>query len=80
MEIWDIPVIQYQQKKTAQDVDVYLTTDLKTMIICWMSNSTYKSAISDNLMTVVGQPALTRNIREWLTCSVFADLPPAKEI
>ncbi|WP_196140822.1 helix-turn-helix domain-containing protein [Aliikangiella sp. G2MR2-5] len=63
-----------------QEVDVYLTTDLKTMIDCWMGDLSYKNAINDKLMTVYGQPALTRNIREWLCCSVFADLPPAEEI
>lgn len=62
------------------DVDVYLATDLKTMIECWMGDRSYKSAIAEKRMNIVGPSALTRNIREWITDSVFADLPPAFEI
>ncbi|MCP5197146.1 MAG: SCP2 sterol-binding domain-containing protein [Gammaproteobacteria bacterium] len=62
------------------DVDVYLATDLKTMIECWMGERSYKSAIAEKRMNVVGPSALTRNIREWIVDSVFADLPLAFEI
>lgn len=63
-----------------QNVDVYLTTDLRTMVQCWMGDRSYKGAIADKDMTVVGPSALTRNIRSWIADSVFADLPPAAEI
>ena len=63
-----------------KDVDVYLTTDLKTMVQCWMGDKSYKSAIAGKSMKVVGPSALTRNIREWIADSVFADIPPAYEI
>lgn len=63
-----------------QEVDVYLTTDLKTMVECWMGDRSYKSAIAEKLMKIVGPSALTRNLREWIADSVFADIPPAYEI
>lgn len=63
-----------------KEVDVYLTTDLKTMVQCWMGDKSYKSAIASKSMKVVGPSALTRNIREWIADSVFADIPPAYEI
>ena len=63
-----------------QNVDVYLTTDLRTMVQCWMGDRTYKSAIAEKQMKVVGPSALTRNIRSWIADSAFSDLPPAHEI
>jgi hypothetical protein len=63
-----------------QEVDVYLTTDLKTMVQCWMGDKSYKEAITEKSMKVVGPSVLTRNIREWIADSIFAELPPASEI
>jgi DNA-binding HxlR family transcriptional regulator len=63
-----------------QDVDVYLTTDLPTMVACWMGDQSYQSAIANKQMKVVGPSALTRNIQSWICDSIFADIRPAKEI
>ncbi|MBR9885175.1 MAG: transcriptional regulator [Oceanospirillales bacterium] len=63
-----------------KDVDVYLTTDLRTMIGCWMGDETYKTAISDKRMKLVGPTALTRNIQHWIADSIFAGIPPANQI
>ena len=61
-------------------VDIYLTTDLRTMINCWMGDETYKKAIAEKRMKLVGPSALTRNIQLWIADSVFAGIPPAREI
>jgi len=63
-----------------KDVDVYITTDLRTMINCWMGDETYKAAIADKRLNLVGPSALTRNIQYWLSDSIFAGIPPAREI
>ncbi|MCB1960210.1 MAG: helix-turn-helix transcriptional regulator [Rhodocyclaceae bacterium] len=63
-----------------KDVDVYLTTDLHTMVSCWMGDKTYKQAIADKHLTLVGPSALTRNIQSWISDSIFAGIPPAREI
>lgn len=63
-----------------REVDVYFTTDLRTMVGCWMGDKTYKASIADKSMKVVGPPALTRNIQNWLTDSIFAGIPSAHEI
>lgn len=63
-----------------KDVDVYLTTDLKTMISCWMGDETYKKAISEKRLKLVGPSALTRNIQSWITDSLFYGIPPATQI
>lgn len=63
-----------------KDVDVYFTTDLRTMIDCWMGDESYRSAIADQRLNLVGPSALTRNIQTWLADSVFAGIRPAREI
>ena len=62
-----------------KDVDVYFTTDLRTMIDCWMGDKTYKAAIADKRLKLVGPSALTRNIQRWISNSIFAGIPPARE-
>lgn len=63
-----------------KEVDVYITTDLRTMIEAWMGDVTYKSAIRSGKMKVVGPSALTNNISSWIKPSTFEGIPPASEI
>ena len=63
-----------------KDVDVYLTTDLRTMMECWMGDKSYKSAIAEERLKLVGPKALTRNVQHWISDSIFAGIRPAKEI
>lgn len=63
-----------------KEVDVYLTTDLRTMVNCWMGDETYRAAIADKRLQLVGPSALTRNIQLWIADSIFAGIPPAREI
>lgn len=63
-----------------KDVDVYFTTDLRTMIEVWMGDTAYKTAISDGRLILVGQSGLTRNVESWLAPSVFAGIAPATAI
>ena len=63
-----------------KEVDVYFTTDLRTMVECWMGDRTYKAAIADKRLKLVGPSALTRNIQHWIADSIFAGIPPAREI
>lgn len=63
-----------------REVDVYLSTDLKTMVQCWMGDQSYTAAIADGRLKLVGPSVLTRNIQHWLSSSIFADIRPAREI
>lgn len=63
-----------------REVDVYFTTDLRTMISCWMGDETYRAAIADRRLQLVGPSALTRNLQHWIADSIFAGIPPAREI
>ncbi|GAB1266668.1 winged helix-turn-helix transcriptional regulator [Aurantivibrio infirmus] len=63
-----------------KDIDVYITTDLRTMIELWMGDLSYSSAIADKKFTIVGPTALTKNISSWMNCSIFEGIAPAKDI
>lgn len=63
-----------------KEVDLYFTTDLRTMIEVWMGDTPYKTTISDGRLKLVGPSALTRDINSWLAPSVFAGIPPATAI
>lgn len=63
-----------------QEVDVYFTTNLRTMVECWMGDKAYSASIKDKTLKLVGPPALTRNVQDWLSDSVFAGIRPAHEI
>jgi DNA-binding HxlR family transcriptional regulator len=63
-----------------KDIDVYFTTTVKTMADIWMGDNTYKKAIKDGDLKLVGNKTFTRNVTTWMTNSVFTDLPSAKEI
>jgi hypothetical protein len=54
------------------DVDLYLTTDLKTMTAIWMGYTTAKRANADDKLVITGNRALAANVQTWLGLSVFA--------
>lgn len=62
------------------DVDVYFTTTVKTMIDIWMGDNTYKKACREGSLKLVGDTTLTRNITSWMKNSEFIDLPSARDI
>lgn len=64
-----------------KDVDVYFTCSVKTLTDIWMGYNTYRKASRDNLITIVGDSALTRDVSVWLkNCEVFEGLPDASKI
>jgi alkyl sulfatase BDS1-like metallo-beta-lactamase superfamily hydrolase len=63
-----------------REVDVYFTSTVRALADVWMGDSTYKKAIREGSLKVVGNAQLTRNITAWLSNSLFADLPSASEI
>ncbi|WP_285673534.1 hypothetical protein [Paralimibaculum aggregatum] len=63
-----------------KEVDIYITTSVRTMTEAWMGRITYRQARADGSFEVHGPPALTRNISTWLADCIFADLPEPSEI
>lgn len=67
-------------KDPGREVDVYFNVDVRTMCEVWMGDISYKKAIKDGRLQLVGIPALTRNVNDWLKPSIFAGIAPAHEI
>lgn len=67
-------------KDPGREIDIYFTTTVKVMADIWMGDTTYKKAIKTAQLTLIGHKALTRNISQWMSNSVFTDIPSAKDI
>ena len=63
-----------------RDVDIWFTTDLRTMIEAWMVDISYKQAIRDKRLKLVGPKTLTNNVTLWMANSIFSGIPRASEI
>ena len=65
----------------ARDVDIYFTTTVRTMHDVWMGDRSYRDAVKTEDLIIEGEPALTRNVSNWLRPSAFfasdrAPVPP----
>ena len=67
-------------KDPGDEIDVYFTTDVKTMADIWMGDDTYKSALRTDRLKLVGHSSLINSIQTWLPHCMFADVPSAQEI
>ena len=63
-----------------RDIDVWFNVDLRTMIEIWIGDKTYKSAVREKKLKLVGHPSLINNVSSWMKNSVYADIQPASEI
>ncbi|MDA5092785.1 helix-turn-helix domain-containing protein [Aliiroseovarius sp. KMU-50] len=59
-------------KDPGKDVDVYFTTTVKVMVDAWMGDTTYRKAIADGDMTIIGPRLLTDNVSGWMKPSMFS--------
>jgi hypothetical protein len=63
-----------------KEIDVYFTTGLRTMIKLWMGDTSCRAATGDGRLKLVGPPALTRTVYQWLAPIKISDVPEAKAI
>lgn len=54
------------------DVDLYVSTDLRTMTSIWMGLDTVERAVEADRMHLTGDAALAGNMQKWLGLSRFA--------
>lgn len=59
------------------DVDLYVSTDLRTMTAIWMGVEGVQDALSDERMHLTGNRDLARSIQRWLGLSPFATVERA---
>ena len=54
------------------DVDLYVTSDLRTMTAIWMGYDTVRGAIASDRLRLVGERELAANMQTWLGLSTLA--------
>jgi DNA-binding HxlR family transcriptional regulator len=54
------------------EVDLYVSTDLRTMTGIWMGVDTVRAALASQRMALVGEPQLAADMQVWLGLSPFA--------
>jgi DNA-binding HxlR family transcriptional regulator len=54
------------------DVDLYATSDLRTMTAIWMGFDTVRAAVNTERLTLVGDGKLAADMQAWLGLSPFA--------
>lgn len=64
---------------TGKDVDLYVTTDLRTMTEIWEGDRDLATAVDQGRVTVVGARHLVRSMADWLGFSAYRHVRPAAE-
>jgi DNA-binding HxlR family transcriptional regulator len=54
------------------DVDLFITTDLRTMTAVWMGYERMAKAAADGRLTLTGDAAIARSVQTWLRLSTLA--------
>jgi DNA-binding HxlR family transcriptional regulator len=54
------------------DVDLYATSDLRTMTAIWMGLDSVRAAVASDRLRLIGDPALAASMQIWLGLSPFA--------
>ncbi len=54
------------------DVDLYVSSDLRTMTAIWMGLETVRGALATQKLILTGDPDLARDMQSWLGLSPFA--------
>lgn len=57
------------------DVDLYVSTDLKTMTAIWMGHETVRRALDEDRLLLTGDRQLAADMQTWLGLSPFAKTP-----
>ena len=60
------------------EVDLYVTTDIRTMTMIWMGDRTLSEATDRGDVELIGSSILRRSFREWLGPSPLAGIKPRR--
>jgi DNA-binding HxlR family transcriptional regulator len=58
------------------DIDLRLSSDVRTLTNIWMGNTTWAAALRAGTLNLVGQRDLRRALPHWLKLNVFAPVKP----
>ncbi len=67
--------VELCDEKLMIDVDVYFTSDIKTMARVWMGDRSLKEAQESGALKIVGPRSYLRSLNSWIGLSPFAGLP-----
>jgi DNA-binding HxlR family transcriptional regulator len=65
-------------KDLGYNVDLTISSDLKTLTGVWIGDTTIMKAIREKFVVVTGSSYLKKNIAIWLGTNYYADVKPAK--
>lgn len=63
--------VEVCEKNPGYDIDVYFNSTVRTMSDVWLGHRTYKSAIDNDELSIIGDISLTRTVSKWLACKTF---------
>lgn len=66
-------------KDPGYDVDLTISSDLKTLTAAWMGDTTIMKAMREKEIVVTGSSHLKKNITVWLGTNYYADVKPARK-
>jgi len=66
-------------KDPGYDVDLTISSDLKTMTAVWMGDTSIMKAMREKDVVVNGSSHLKKNIAVWLGTNYYADVKPARK-
>lgn len=64
-------------KDPGYDVDLTITSDLKSLTAVWMGDTTIMKAMREKRVVATGSAHLKKNIAVWLGTNYYADIKPA---
>ncbi|NQV61337.1 MAG: helix-turn-helix transcriptional regulator [Alphaproteobacteria bacterium] len=62
---------------TGKDVDLYISSDLRTMVEVWQGDRDLKAEMRGERILVTGTKALVRSMEDWFGLCSYADVRPA---
>ena len=65
---------------TGKDVDLYVTSDLRTMVEIWEGDTDLRTAIRDERVIAMGARHLIRSINDWFGFCAYAQVKPASRV
>ncbi len=65
---------------TGKDVDLYVTSDLRTMVEVWEGDTDLATAMRDERVIVMGPRHLIRSMKSWFGFCAYAEVRPAARI
>lgn len=63
--------VEVCEKDPGQDVDLYVSSTVRTMTDVWLGHRGYREAMEAGELSIVGDATLMRTIHRWLACETF---------